>query len=66
MRKNLKILRVSNNLSQIQMAERLGCARSTYQDTESGRRDARWEFWETLQKEFNLSGEEMIQMHKNE
>ena len=54
MRLNLKVLRVTHNLTQQQLANKLGVSVSTYNLIETGKRRGSQEFWEKLQKEFKL------------
>lgn len=56
MRLALKTFRVSKNLTQKQMAEKTGVSISTYSLIESGTRRGSQEFWQRLQKEFDLDG----------
>ena len=51
MRKNLQLLRIENDLTQEQMAERLGVTRTTYCNIENGKSGGRSEFWLTLKSE---------------
>ena len=66
MRKNLKIFRVQNDLSQEEIAEKIGCTRATYSAIENGTRDGRRTFWMKLQQAFNVSDEEMWALVKND
>lgn len=66
MRKELKLLRVKNNLTQAEMAKVLGVSRVAYGYYETGTREGRQKFWTTLQRKFNLSDEEMYKMMKND
>lgn len=56
MRLALKTFRVSKNLTQQQMAEKLGVSVSTYCLIEKGERRGSAELWQRLQKVFNLDG----------
>ena len=56
MRKELKIFRLTNDLTQREMAVKLNVSVSTYNLIEQGKRRGSQEFWLTLQKEFNLEG----------
>lgn len=58
-RKNLKILRVEQDLTQIDMAKRIGCNRAAYGAIEAGTRDPSFEFMEKLQAAFNIPAERM-------
>lgn len=66
MRKNLKMFRVRNELSQEQIAEKIGCTRSTFSSIEIGKREGRRAFWNSLQSAFNIPDEEMFGLMKNE
>lgn len=63
-RTNLKVLRVRNNLSQQEMAERLGCARATYQAVETGQRTGSQKFWTAVQGKFMIPDCEMWELMK--
>lgn len=64
---NLKVFRISKQLSQGEMAEKLGMSRSNYAAIETGSRNGLQEFWINLQKIFELSdGEAWRLMQKNE
>ena len=63
-RKALKLLRVKHDLTQDQMSEKLGIARSTYHCIELGIRRGSVEFWEKLQQEFNIPNSEMYALQK--
>ena len=59
MRTNLKVFRVQHKLSQAEMAERIGCQRTTYTAVENGARNGRLTFWNALQSAFNLPDTEI-------
>lgn len=60
MRKNLKLLRVEHDLTQAQMAERLGVSSRCYGSIEKGRSNGELDFWLKLKAEFPaISIEEM-------
>lgn len=63
-REKLKNLRKKHNLTQQQMAQRLGRSRSSYIAIENGIRDAHPCFWEKLQSEFNIPDSEMYSLQK--
>lgn len=52
MRKNLKLLRVEHDLTQEEMAARLGVTRTTYCNVENGKSDGSSFFWLNVQREF--------------
>ena len=58
-RKKLQLLRISHNLTQQAMADKLGVKRETYIKIEHGERNPRPEFWDSLQKAFNIPDAEM-------
>lgn len=66
MRTNLKLLRVKHELSQLQMAEKLGVGRTTYVAIEKGQRDGSMGFWQTVQNVFNIPDAEMWGLMKLE
>lgn len=59
MRKELKLVRVENDLTQAQMAKKLGIALSTYNLIENGKRGGNKELWIKLKNTFNVSDERM-------
>lgn len=61
-RTELKVLRVRNNLTQLQIAKKLGVSKSTYNLIENGNRRGSAEFWLRLQSEFNLKDSEVWQI----
>jgi len=63
-RLQLKMFRVSQYLSQKQIAERLNYSVSQYSLIERGYRDGSQEFWNTLQREFNIADSEMWRLMK--
>lgn len=65
-RLNLKLLRVKQGLSQKEFAEKLETSITTYNYIESGRRFGNLEFWNNLQKTFNIPDEEMFKLMKTE
>ena len=56
MRHKLKLFRLSQNLTQQQMADKMGVSVTTYHLIENGARRGSQAFWCKLQKEFNLEG----------
>ena len=66
MRTNLKVFRTKHNLTQSEIAEKIGCVRETYQSIESGVREGRDVFWHDLQKAFDIPDSEMWALKKNE
>lgn len=62
MRHKLKVFRVKHNLTQQQLANKLGVSVSTYNLIEAGKRRGSQKFWEQLQREFNLEGGEVWEL----
>lgn len=65
-RTNLKVLRVKNNLSQMDIAERIHCTRATYAAIENGLRSGSIRFWESLQTAFDIPDDQMWELMKVE
>lgn len=57
--KELIKLRIDHDLTQTTMAERCGVSVSTYNLIENGKRRGSKEFWQKVQSNFNLGGEEV-------
>lgn len=55
-RHELKVFRVSQKLTQQQMAEKLQLSVGNYNMIENGKSDGSLDFWRRLQEEFNLDG----------
>lgn len=67
MRKKLRDFRYHNgDLTQAEMAEKIGCTRATYSAIESGTRDGRKTFWKDLQNAFDIPDAEMWALQQNE
>lgn len=66
MRRNLKVFRVQHNLTQDEMANKIGCTRATYSSIECGKREGRKTFWSDLQKAFLIPDSEMWALQKDE
>lgn len=62
MRLKLKTFRVSKNLTQAEMAEKIGCSLNSYQGIEKGRRTGNMKFWNSLKDTFCLTGNELIDL----
>lgn len=58
-RKNLKIFRIEHDLTQSDIAQRIGCSRDAYSAIESGSRDPSYNFMENLQTAFGVPAESM-------
>lgn len=63
-RTNLKVFRVKHNLTQEEMANRIGCIRPTYSAIENGKREGRKTFWGDLQIAFGLTDDEIQELMK--
>lgn len=59
MRTKLKVLRVKEDLTQDEMAKKLGVSRQTYQAIESGERRGSDIFWNNVQTTFEIPESEM-------
>lgn len=66
MRTNLKVFRIRQQLTQDEIADKIGCPRSTYSAIESGQRTGRPAFWQDLQKAFYIPDAEIWGLMKNE
>lgn len=58
-RVGLKVLRAKHELTQEEMAKKCGLAKSTYCLIEQGNRKGTLAFWNKVQQEFGLTGEEV-------
>lgn len=58
-RKNLKIFRIEQDLTQSDMAQRIGCSRDAYSAIESGARNPSYDFMESLHIAFSVPAERM-------
>lgn len=58
-RVGLKMLRSKYDLKQSEIAARLGVTTSNYCRIEQGKRNGTLEFWQAVQREFNLKGDEI-------
>ena len=65
MRTNLKILRVKHQLTQKEIADKVGVSYATYNLIEQGKRKGSTEFWKRIQERFNLTDAEMWQLYTN-
>ena len=66
MRKNLKLFRIANGLSQHGMAKKLGYERAYFGHIERGFMGGSAKFWTRLQKAFSLSDEKVEELKVNE
>ena len=58
-RMNLKIFRITHDMTQSDMAQRIGCSRDAYSGIETGARDPSYEFMEKLKAAFEIPAENM-------
>lgn len=65
MRTELKVLRVKNQLTQKELADKVGVSLTTYNLIENGSRRGSVKFWQTLQQEFNLEDGEVWKLQQN-
>lgn len=61
-RTNLKVFRIKQQLSQTDIAAKIGCSRATYSAIENGARNGRTYFWNELQRAFDLQGAEVWEL----
>lgn len=66
MRKKLKLFRVARGFTQSEMAEKIGCSRSTYAAIENGEREGRLTLWKRLQTAFDVPDIQLMELMKNE
>lgn len=66
MRTNLKVFRVKRNLTQGELAEKLGYTRACLSAIEQGKREGRTTFWTALQKEFSLDYDTVQELRRND
>lgn len=65
MRKDLKQLRLSQGLTQKQIAEDIGYHRSYYTNVETGKRRGSIHFWNGIQKVLKIPDDDMWRYTKN-
>lgn len=58
-RLKLKIFRIEHDLTQSDMANKIGCSRDAYSSIEGGGRNPSYDFMENLQKAFDVPAEQM-------
>ena len=63
-RTNLMLFRVSQKLTQEEMAEKIGYTRAAYSAIEAGVREGRDAFWNALQEAFEIDDEKMWALKK--
>ena len=64
--KELIKFRVDHDLTQTEIAEVCGVSTGTYNLIENGKRRGSKQFWQTLQKIFDLDGEQMWRLQNPE
>ena len=62
----MKILRITHNMTQSDVAEKIGISLSLYNLIENGKRVGSIETWKKIQKLFCLSDKEMWSLMKDE
>lgn len=65
-RKNLKIFRISHDLTQDAMARYIGCSKDAYRAIETGVRNPSYEFIEKLQAAFDIPNAEVWELLERE
>lgn len=65
-RLNLKSLRVKLGLTQAVMAKKFGVGLSTYISIENGKNDGKLFFWNLIQQDQNLTGDELCELQKKQ
>ena len=66
MRLNLKLLRVQNNLTQEEFAEKVGVSRGVYSNIENSKVNGTMIFWDNVQKAFEVPDEKMYSLMKDD
>lgn len=62
----MKILRITHNMTQSDVAEKIGISLSLYNLIENGKRVGSIETWKKIQKLFTLSDKEMWSLMKDD
>ena len=65
-RTNLKLFRVARKMTQQEFADKMGVARSAYSLIETGDRAGKPDFWDRLQKTYEVPDAEMYGLMKCE
>lgn len=65
-RENLKDFRLKQRMSQEEFAKAIGYSRVMYQQVESGVREGTFDFWNAIQKRFNIPDRDMWALTKKE
>lgn len=63
---NLKCFRTKQQLTQKEMADKIGVSRAMYIRVENGAMSGTFEFWGRLQKTFSVPDEDMWELTKQE
>ena len=63
MRTQLKVLRVKNNLTQKEAAEKLGVSCPTYSLIEQGKRNGSTKFWRAVKQFYKLEDSELWRLY---
>lgn len=66
MRLNLKLLRVQNNLTQEEFAEKVEVSRAMYSNIENGKANGSMGFWRNVQRAFEIPDEKMYPLMKDD
>lgn len=61
----LKILRITHGYSQNAMAKKMSISYPQYRNIEKGKMRGSTDFWFTLQKNFNLSDKELLELMRD-
>lgn len=61
-RLNLKSLRAKLGLTQSEMAKKFGVGLSTYISIENAKNDGKMSFWNLIQQDQNLTGDELCKL----
>lgn len=65
-RTNLKIFRIKHNLTQNNIAQKIGCGRDAYNAIENGMRNPSYEFIEKLQAAFDIPNADVWELLERE
>ena len=66
MRTELKVLRVKSNLTQRELAEKLGVSYPTYNLIEQGKRKGSTDFWHNVKAFFKLEDGDLWRLYAND
>jgi DNA-binding XRE family transcriptional regulator len=65
-RTNLKVFRVSKNMTQDEMSKDIGYCRTTFCEIESGKREGRASFWKAIKNAYDLDDDTLNVLKKND